>query len=237
MDVRSLICLSNSDEARSASSDSKDSIWLAKKEYVKAINNKLIFTKNNCFAIDSLKVCQEAYEDLLANLIDVNKVIEQAENDSLEINLQYPFPTTYSASHTSYIFTKHNTTNNLNILSPRLKASSEDGGTTERNVLLTSMAANSHCYFQSGAVNIKSITHVNISIFFWSFMIYDEVWGHHNGANGLGVIGENNGNYEYDWLYALDNHTGKFNWEFRNVSSSTDGVSINYNFFGKKVNR
>lgn len=104
MDVRSLICLSNSDKARSASSDSKDSIWLAKKEYVKAINNKLIFTKNNCFAIDSLKVCQEAYEDLLANLIDVNKVIEQAENDSLEINLQYPFPTTYSAfSHKLYI--------------------------------------------------------------------------------------------------------------------------------------
>lgn len=237
MDVRSLICLSNSDKARSASSDSKDSIWLAKKEYVKAINNKLIFTKNNCFAIDSLKVCQEAYEDLLANLIDVNKVIEQAENDSLEINLQYPFPTTYSASHTSYIFTKHNTTNNLNILSPRLKTSSEDGGTTERNVLLASMAANSHCYFQSGTANIKSITHVNISIFFWSFMIHDEVWGHHNGANGLGVIGENNGNYEYDWLYALDNHTGEFNWEFRNVSSSTDGVSINHNFFGKKVNR
>ncbi|MDB9207640.1 MULTISPECIES: hypothetical protein [Odoribacter] len=173
----------------------------------------------------------------MANLIDVNKVIEQAENDSLEINLQYPFPTTYSASHTSYIFTKHNTTNNLNILSPRLKASSEDGGTTERNVLLASMAANSHCYFQSGTANIKSITHVNISIFFWSFMIYDEVWGHHNGANGLGVIGENNGNYEYDWLYALDNHTGEFNWEFRNVSSSTDGVSINHNFFGKKVNR
>ena len=65
-------------------------------------------------------------------------------------------------------------------------------------------------------------------------MIYDEVWGHHNGANGLGVIREN---YEYDWLYALDNHTGEFNWEFRNVSSSTDGVSINHNFFGKKVNR
>ena len=43
-------------------------------------------------------------------------------------------------------------------------------------------------------------------------MIYDEVWGHHNGANGLGVIGENNGNYEYDWLYALDNHTGEFNF-------------------------
>ena len=82
------------------------------------------------------------------------------------------------------------------------------------------MAANSHCYFQSGTANIKSITHVNISIFFCSFMIYDEVWGHHNGANGLGVIGENNGNYEY-----------------RNVSSSTDGVSINHNFFGKKVNR
>lgn len=54
-----------------------------KKEYVKAINNKLIFTKNNCFAIDSLKVCQEAYEDLLANLIDVNKVIEQAEKIQL----------------------------------------------------------------------------------------------------------------------------------------------------------
>ena len=99
------------------------------------------------------------------------------------------------------------------------------------------MEANSHCYFQSGTANIKSIKHVNISIFFWSFMIYDEVWGHHNGANGLGVIGENNGNYEYDWLYALDNHTGEFNWEFRNVSSSTDGVSINHNFFGKKVNR
>ena len=45
MDVRSLICLSNSDEARSASSDSKDSIWLAKKEYVKAINgNDLILS-------------------------------------------------------------------------------------------------------------------------------------------------------------------------------------------------
>ncbi len=35
-------------------------------------------------------------------------------------------------------------------------------------------------------------------------------------------------------LYALDNHTGEFNWEFRNVSSSTDGVSINHNFLVKK---
>ena len=31
MDVSSLTCLSNSDETKSASSDSKDSIWLAKK--------------------------------------------------------------------------------------------------------------------------------------------------------------------------------------------------------------
>lgn len=68
-------------------------------------------------------------------------------------------------------------------------------------------------------------------------MIYDEVWGHHNGANGLGVIGENNGNYEYDWLYALDNHTGEFIGNFVTYLPVQMAFSINHNFFGKKVNR
>lgn len=53
------------------------------------------------------------------------------------------------------------------------------------------MAANSHCYFQSGTANIKSITHVNISIFFLDLLGFMMMYGgHHNGANGLGVIGK-----------------------------------------------
>lgn len=201
------------------------------KHYVKSINNRLVLVKDVQFALDSLKICKEAYDDLIANLIDVNKVIEQAEQDSLEINLQYPLPTTYSTNH---VFAKSSAINDINIIPVRLKSFRETDDESGY-VLLSSMAANSRCSFVSSTVRVKSQTYVNSSVFIWTFMIYDEVWGHQNGANGVGVIGENNGNYEYIWLYSLDNHTGEFNWKFRNVSSNTDGVSISHRFYGGKV--
>lgn len=205
------------------------------KRYIEVKHNRLVLTKDIHFAIDSLNICQKAYEDLKANITDVNRVIEHAERDSFEINLQYPFPKTRSEYNIGYIFTKNSTISDMNIAPIRLKSSSETDITN--NVQLASMSANSSCSFLSSTVRVQSKTHINTSVFIWSFMIYDEVWGHHNGANGIGVIGENNGNYEYSWLYSLDNHTGEFNWRFRNVSSDTDGVTINHSFWGGKVKK
>lgn len=214
------------------------------KKYVRAIRNRLVLTIDLEFAKNTLHVSEKAYADLQANLADVNKIIAMAEADSCEIKLEYPFKRTRSGGSGSYYMFTHP----ANAAKIRTRSAGPGGGPNGRDTIsgpierdttsrgpkiLARMDANSKCAFLSGDAHVVSQTTINTSVFFWTFRIFDDIWGEQKGTNGFGVIGEKSSVVSYQWLCFLDFHNGQFNWEFHNVSSDTDGVSISHLFEGE----
>lgn len=220
------------------------------KKYVRAIDNRLVLTIDRNFAESVLHVSGTAYADLQANLADVNKVLATAEEDSCEIKLEYPFLPTRSEEGGNYcIFTRP--AHAVIKITPWSAGPGDGGGPEGRDTIrpierdtisppgpqiLARMEANSNCAFLSGDAHIVSKTTINTSVFFWTFRIFDDIWGEQKGTSGVGVLGENGSVVSYQWLCCLDFGTGQFNWEFHNVSSATDGVSISHFFEGQPFN-
>ena len=214
---------------------------LTLRKYIKVTGNRLLLDIDQSKAIKNLGISKEAYQDLTANLKSVNSVIDTAEKHDyyIDLSLEENAGTKTSSGKPVNVF-YHKDSKKTPEISTKIPSDTlykPDPELLKKAIKSSkptcSMSANSRVEFHTKNESVISGTTVNTSVFLWTFMIYNEVWEDMWGENGIGIFGIGGDVIPHLWIYKLLPPAGGCNWNFRNVSSNTDGVIITHYFYDK----